>query len=318
MIIKCPDASLSRNERIEALIQSMSDWIYSDDFMGLMTLFHSDIKITGTIQDDIVKIHDFVRVWDYRQGRERWAVEDESFVLNNSEYIMNRMKGLGLVGHENPTDEADYILPLGGARMANHTRPEQSKRIIEKLGWKNKKIIALSGLRPISDAENSFVEQYTRPADTEFDAISIGMENAFGLSSYSEERIDDDNPNLVSIVRKYDDKFEGCECFSLAAPSSEPEKRRANSYDTFKYLLEQFKVPEKARILLVTSCIYVPFQFLKFMDLAIDNSFSVDCVGSDSVGHFSLSKPSNYLQEVKGTVDAIYSLVVKFCPPDIK
>ena len=54
----------------------------------------------------------------------------------------------------------------------------------------------------------------------------------------------------------------------LSAPSSNPEKR-ANSMDTFKFFMERYKVEPGARILLVTSCIYVPFQLMKFTELAL-------------------------------------------------
>ena len=76
--------------------------------------------------------------------------------------------------------------------------------------------------------------------------------------------------------------------------------------------LDHFNIADGKKLLLVTSCIYVPFQYLKFMGLAINGGFDVDCIGSDVVDSGSLSKPSNYLQEIKGTIDAIYGLYHQF------
>ena len=42
---------------------------------------------------------------------------------------------------------------------------------------------------------------------------------------------------------------------------------------TFEFFMKKFRVHEKAKILLITSCIYVPFQLMKFMELAIKKIF---------------------------------------------
>ena len=61
------------------------------------------------------------------------------------------------------------------------------------------------------------------------------------------------------------------------------------------------------KILLITSCIYVPFQEMKFMRLAIDYGFEVDCIGSDiDYSGPSVLVAANYLQEVKATINAFY------------
>ena len=77
--------------------------------------------------------------------------------------------------------------------------------------------------------------------------------------------------------------------------------------------MKKFDVKKEDRILLVTSSIYVPFQLLLFMDLAIEYGFEVDCIGSDMVVQGNkLSKSSNYLQEIKSTIDVIYKLSNKY------
>ena len=66
-------------------------------------------------------------------------------------------------------------------------------------------------------------------------------------------------------------------------------------------------------MLLVTSCIYVPFQFLKFMSIALDKDLYIDCVGvSSSQPGVQFSKTSNYLQETKATIDAMKMLADKY------
>ena len=65
---------------------------------------------------------------------------------------------------------------------------------------------------------------------------------------------------------------------------------------------------------MVTSCIYVPFQLLRFMDLAIEKGFYVDCVGmlNDDKKGTAFSHISNYCQETKAAINAIKTLADKW------
>ena len=214
---------------------------------------------------------------------------------------------LGLVNKVEPQQEPDYILPLGGARRANKDRPAVARKLIDDYHWKDKYVIALSGMRKISDIEKPYMD-YAPDAVTEYDAINRGMELAFDVSEYKEENHEEKNFFLNSALRRYEDRYNGSQIYSISAPSTEPDNRRANSKDTFRYFLTKFGIEPHDRILLVTSSIYVPYQTLKFMELAIDGGFEVDCVGSDVVSKDSFSNASNYLQEIKATIDAIYTI----------
>lgn len=315
-LLKCPSSNESREKRIEGLMDSCFDWIYSEPLRRLFRMFDGSqlAEKMGRNRDaDIKEVHEFVQKWDFRGGKERWEVVNDSFVNDNKETIIAEAALLGMTNVTTPQYEPDYILPLGGARMANYDRPVMARNVIDEYGYRNKNIVALSGTRPISDVERPYLEKYAPDdATTEYDAISAGLEKAFSLDDYEEEFMYNENPNLCSAVRKYKKKYKDSLVYSLAAPSSDPSNRRANSYDTFKFLLEHFSIGKGEKLLLVTSCIYVPFQYLKFMNLAIDRGFEVDCIGTDIAGSVSMSKASNYLQEIKSTVDAIYGLYNTF------
>lgn len=313
--IICPRLTLDKQERIAYVLENTLAWSKSKHIIELVNIFDGDAE--AHINSDkgyIDWLHEFVKVWDYRLkqsgGGERWTIYDDDFILKNEEKIMVNASCLGLVEVTDVKFEPDYILPLGGARQTNLDRPKMAKYIIDKNSWKGKKIIALSGRRPINEIERPVVKEYAPDAVTEFDAINVGLEISFEIGkSYKDDIIDHTNINLSSCLRKYNERYRDSSIFSLAAPSSEPEKRRANSYDTFVYFLEKFNVERGSKLLLVTSSIYVPFQLLKFIDLAVEFDLEVDCIGTDSVNERSkFSRPSNYLQEIKSTVDAIHSL----------
>ena len=204
---------------------------------------------------------------------------------------------------------------MGGARLSNLARPEKARAVIDEKEIKGKTVIALSGTRPINEVERPFLEDYAPDAATEFDAISSGMEKAFSLkdTQFREEYHKDENINLEWALRTYEEKYAENTLISLAAPSSDPI-RRANSRDTFEFFLEKFHVSKGDRVLLVTSCIYVPFQLLRFMDLAIEKGFYVDCVGmlNDDKKGTAFSHISNYCQETKAAINAIKTLADKW------
>ena len=61
--------------------------------------------------------------------------------------------------------------------------------------------------------------------------------------------------------------------------SSKDGNRRANSFDTFELFLSNFDIRKEEHILAVTSSIYVPFQTIKFLWLAIEKCLNIEFTG---------------------------------------
>ena len=313
--ICCPDCSKSKEERIGLLFNQIEDWIASEALECIVNLFGGSIQEELTLIQKIDYLNEFANVWDYRKkqadGGERWKISDEDFVKKNKEIIMDSVTKLGLDGIVNPLEKPDYILPLGGARLSNLERCRSAKCIFDSFGDNSVDVVALSGKRQIDNIEKEYLEQYAPEAATEFDAMNRGLEEAFDLygCSYSEEGYVEKNNNLSWAIRKYKNSIN---IFSIAASASDPS-RRANSKDTFDFFMDNFNIKSGEKLLLVTSCIYVPFQFLKFMDIAIESNIYIDCVGVPNNNEgVQFSKVSNYLQEVKATINAISYLSDKY------
>ena len=322
MCIVCPSSKLGKRERIDELFNNIEIWIHSNAMNNMIELFGGTVPKEYTFVQFVQWLNKFVEVWNYRSRNvlntenERWNVFDDIFVKRHKEEIMDCASELGLVQESYPNMEPDFILPLGGARYSNLDRPVYAANIHKKIrsinADKKIKIVALSGTRPINDKERVAINSYAPEAGTEFDAINKGLEMAFELDGkYEQSGHFDDNINLCSMIRRYTYNQKNTEIFSLAAPSSD-FTRRANSRDTFEYFLKYFNIKKEDNILLVTSQIYVPYQLLKFVDLAIEGNFNVECVGYSMAEKEALAKPSNFLQELKGTVNAINLLVEKY------
>ncbi len=314
----CPDSIKSASERQKECIDNISKWIWSDAIKEMVSIFGGKMP-NVSLKAQINWLNDFADIWDYRKkqsnGGERWTVQEDFNAQSKENIIRDCAEKLGLMSIETPLEIPNYILPLGGARMSNYVRPLKSKEIIDEKNISGKTIIALSGTRPINDVERPFLRDYAPEALTEFEAISKGMECVFSLnkSKFFEEYHKDNNINLEWAQRTYVEKYNENTIISLAAPSSDPN-RRANSRDTFVFFLKKFNIQNGDRILLITSCIYVPFQVLRFMDLAIEKGFYVDCIGmkNDDNKGVAFCNISNYCQEIKATINAIKYLSDKW------
>lgn len=314
-LLSCPDITLKQTERIEALEAIISRWIHSEPFIRLIRLFSGSIPSTGTLKEEIEYYNNFANVWDYRKhranGGERWLVTDDRFLTDNESEIMDCMYLLGLIGVTESKQQPDYILPLGGARMANLDRCLAANEVYQLYRKKAIPVVALTGMRPINDIEKESLEKYAPEAQTEYEAICGGIEKAFNIpiGAYTECIHPNDNINLVWAERIYD--YDKMIINILSAPSSDP-KRRANSMDTFEFFLMRYKPKTGSKILLITSPIYVPFQLMKFTDLALERGFYVDCIGNKSYDHSpKVLNTASYLQELKATINAINVLACK-------
>ena len=277
---------------------------------------------------------------------ERQRLQEDSFITKHEEDVLDIARELGLVDIVVPVRKPNYILPLGGARMTNYYRPCMARKVIDENHWDKDeiKVVALSGTRSLTELDYPCLEKYEKEPSrhkaldesfciedkemqyvyriragrnvykaaimTEFDAMNMGIEKAFSISeNCSGSYYKNENEYLNSELREYEERYGSCKIYSMVVASSDPEKRRANSMDTFLGFADKFHVTTGDRLLLVTSTIYVPFQSLKFYKLAIECGFDVDCIGVDhSIENSKYSKATHYIQEIKATIDAMYDL----------
>ena len=126
------------------------------------------------------------------------------------------------------------------------------------------------------------------------------MKTVFDLrNGVDESSIDMNEPNSSWCIRHFDGAS------IVAAPSSAPSKRRANTADTFEFFIDKFHVPEGSVIHFTTSSIYINYQLASLMPIAIKYNLELLFSGSGELGTDCNSVTSNYLQEIKGSIDAI-------------
>lgn len=322
ILLKCPPITNER-ERISLVYDTIETWIRSVALSRLVDSYGSKIPDNLDIGNLVTWLLNFSEQWDFRKLQKetaardigegaRWLVNDSQFTQQQRIIIKKYAKVLGLIGVSKPIKKSyDYVLVLGGARLSCLLRPRLAAKIISNFSLPPKSVILLASSRPVAITERDATDTYAPNAINEFDLINTGAEISFKLiKDYSEERSDDPiNINKSWVIRKYNQKtLNTTTIISISAPSSEPEKRRANSADTYEFLFSKLDVPFGSSLLLVTSQIYVPYQQLEAIrTIALKYNVVIETVGFPTTWGGKLqgmNSPSNYLQEIRSTIQS--------------
>jgi hypothetical protein len=271
---------------------------------------------------------DFSDCWDFRsrQGQAfdkkvgegaRWLLSNDELSKEQEELALSTALKLGLRDNSEPSrDRFDYVWVLGGAKLSCLLRCRLAAQTIQQAGDSPKSAVLLASTRPIGDAEREATDSYAPNAETEFDLFVAAAQREFGVgSAFEEESYDDsENANNSWKVRKY--SVQGFDVYIIAAPSSDPLKRRANSADTYEFFFQRFSAPESSSILLTTSQIYVPYQHTEAVrTIALPHKVFLDTIGflPEWGGILQgMNEPSNYLQEIRSTIQAIDRFLTQY------
>lgn len=301
----------------------IEEWLTSRELGQIVEAFGGRIPEEKNTASRAKWLLDFSDIWDYRRRQReakdsgtgeaaRWLINNAAVSVEKEVIVLHNSEKLGLRGTAEPLlRQYDYIIALGGARMSCLFRPQWVWELIQREGYSPRAVVMLSGMRPVSDSERVATDTYAPGAATEFDLINAGAEKVFGLEmEYTEERYHSSNPNNSWAIRRYETSKYLFPILSVSGPSSQPEIRRANSADTFRFFSEKQQILPESRVLLVTSQIYVPYQQLEAIRTwAIPNNVYIETVGFpvewNDTKQQGMMTAANYLQEIRSTIQAV-------------
>jgi hypothetical protein len=298
--------------RPDALIGEIHGWIASAPMRTLVGASGGELPELGTAEllgwlDEFSDEH-----WNFRKKSgnvERDKVASPQFAADESAVVVAAATALHLAdAAEPPHPEYDHLLVLGGLGRACLQRTEYAARLIRSGAVSVGEVAALGSFRPLTDAEREMPG--LAGGGYEADAMQVGVLAGFGFGAdvpTTREESGGAVSNLSWAVRTY--RAAGSpEVHVLAAPSSEPEARRANTPDTYEFWAQRVKLRSTDRILVVTSPIYVPFQHSDAIRmLGLTYRCGIDTIGfdPDKVG---VPQPpeatgaDRYLQEVRSGI----------------
>lgn len=287
----------------KSIICMLEDWITSPELKVLVQSFGGNLEVEKTIVEHISDIEKI-----------RWTIMNEGLSSEQQKLILAAARKLGLMGCTIPSKKVyDYILVLGGTGMSCLLQMKYAKEICEKYSISVSHIIGLAGMRSVMKSERIVTDTYAPNAKTEFDLMKAAVLNVYDSFELKDRKeYISENSNKSWIIEAYNN----IPIMLFAAPSEEPERRRADMTDKYSFFMKQLKVGCGVNLLLVTSEINVPCQQIEAIRLlGIPYNHSVETIGFPdewSDGLQNLRKPENYLQELLCVLQAMERLLEIF------
>ncbi|WCN79748.1 hypothetical protein [Micromonospora sp. LH3U1] len=300
-----------------ALIDGIAGWVGADPLRRLVDGFGGrwpagDLADTLRFLDDFSAAH-----WDFRGGRERPDAREPDLDSGTVELVRATATALGLVRPVPPARPSyAHLVVLGGLAHACLGRVAYAAHLLGGGLGVTGEVAVLGSFRPLSDLEHRTLAEVGVPGcATEVDALDAAVRLAFEVSAPAvEDGIDAGHPHHSWSSRTY--LPAGLPPVRvLAAPSSEPQRRRAHTADTQRFWAGHVRLAPDDAVLLVTAPIYVPFQHCDALrTLAVPYGCGIDTVGVDPtladlarLPEQTLS-PGRYLQEIRSAIRSMRAL----------
>ncbi len=257
------------------------------------------------------------RHWDFRAGRERYETDAERLDPVKERTVVEAATALGLGGVTvPPRGRYTHLLVLGGLVSSCLFRTRFAAELLAE-GTAAERVTGVGGFRPLGAADARLAELagYTG-GEYEVDAMEEGLRRAFGLTGAPAVEREGDpaaDPGRAWKVAAYTAGPLAVQ--AVAAPSSDPDRRRADTVDTCRFWADH--VAELApgdSVLVVTSALFVPFQHCDAVaHLGLPYGAAVDTVGVDTgslpEAHFRREYTSSgYLQEIRSAIRSMRRL----------
>lgn len=253
--------------------------------------------------------------WDSRHGRERNLATVQEFSPEQCSAIENASGVLGLDGTPPPQRKTyDAVILTGGMVRAGIVKPRYLRELYDT-GLRWGEAVFLGGFRPFAGDELELAGVLGVEGDNEFDSMTAGMRFAFGLGE----------PDTVKAsVPKAEEGIGNAQWREeswlwndqvlrvVAAPSSEPQQRRANTIDTYRFWAS--RTENIASILVITTSAYVPYQAAGAVEVfGMEFGCSVETVAvsaaaNDLGEHTQKFLPMHLAQEMRSAVHGMRKL----------
>lgn len=292
-------------------------WVDSPPMRALVGHFGGDWP-AGDLGAVLAGLDDFsARHWDFRGGRERPDAREPAFDPATVGLVLDAAAALGLVRAVPPTlPRYAHLLVLGGLAHACLRRTAYAAHLARTVAGVDGEVAVLGSFRALSPVESRMLAGLgVHGCATEVDALDAGVRVAFGVDAPSEEIGESaDHPHRAWSSRTY--RPAGLPPVRvLAAPSGEPDRRRAHTADTQRFWAGHVRLREGDPVLMVTAPIYVPFQHCDALrTLAVPFRCGIDTVGVDPALATSVRVPEptltagRYLQEIRSAVRSMRAL----------
>jgi hypothetical protein len=278
---------------------------------------------TGGPHDQLDALVDLSEAWDFRKSRERNFIERGRLAIAGRQIDESRVfvaaRALGLVEGRRPPPGATHVVVLSGLARACINRTHYAAQLTAE---EPVYVGVLTAHRPLGgDEPEHLAESGLHGLDDEADVAYAATRRAFELpdpdveDSFIPEREDNEirqraSSKQCSWHRNGEARRPLIEV--ITCPSAAPDVRRANTADQLRFWAEKSGIGPEARVVLVTTQIYVPYQHMAAIQiLGLEYGCALVTVGVDarsSLLPIRTFGAADYLQEVRSALRAAQEL----------
>ncbi|RIV40087.1 hypothetical protein D2L64_06240 [Micromonospora radicis] len=298
-------------------VDGLAGWVGSAALRELVARFGGRWP-AGDLGAVLAGLDDFsAGCWDFRAGRERPEAREPDLDPATVDLVHAAADALGLVRARPPAQTRyAHLVVLGGLAHACLRRVAYAAHLLRTGVEVTGEVAVLGSFRPLSGAERrTLAAAGVTGCDTEVDVLDAAVRRTFAAPApEADDGLDAGHPHHSWSSRTY--RPTGTPPVRvLAAPSSEPQRRRAHTADTQRFWAEHAQLARHDEVLLVTAPIYVPFQHCDALrTLAVPYGCEIDTVGVDPtlpdltrLPEPTLT-PGRYLQEIRSAIRSLRTL----------
>ena len=304
------------------VLADLDRWVSEPALADLLAAYDQRLP-AGGLAERLTWLEQFsAQYWDFRSGRERDFIDQVDLPPQVDVAALEAAARLGLTTSAPPSSQQySHVVVLGGLARACLLRPAFTAGLVHR-GLRAETVTGLAGFRPLSEMELSLLDEAGRPpAADEVEVMQQGLVAAFSLESTVPATDASGGRGAGDRMHRRWAVEDGPDIDLVAAPSSDPATRRANSADTYAFWASEVAALAPGdTVLLVTSCIYVPFQGCDAVRvLGLPRGVAVETVGVDvqdeKLGPLRQTfRAPHFLQELRSTVRSVRTLHAEIDP----
>lgn len=300
-----------------SLLDDVAAWVESAPMAALLRRFGGALPGTGTATD-LAYLEAFSAVhWDFRAGRERHETAPQPLDPEQELAVTEAALALGLGAELKPRlDHYTHVLVLGGLVASCLFRTRFAAEILAA-GTRADHVTGVGGFRPLGPADLEAARLSGLHCGAfEIDAIEASLKRAFGIDGRPHIAEGGDphrEPGRSWKVATYETGRMTVR--AVAAPSSVPDRRRADTVDTCRFWADEIAdLTPGDSVLVVTSAPYTAFQHCDAIaHMGLPYGVAIDTVGLDPAvlpePHFRKAhSASGYLQEIRSAIRSMRRL----------
>ena len=294
-------------------VQIVQEWTSRPALRQLVEAFGGSWIYGLDPADRLESLVAFSRVWDRRAGRPRLAFKSNT-TSRLDPTTRDALDALGLISQCPPSGRnADYVLVLGGTASGSWARIDHCTNMLRQRQLAPISGIALLGsFRPLHLRETTFLRTLgptIAGATSEAELLEIAASTLMpGTGPW--RRLVEGNPQLDPNRAKGHSQRSGkLPLHVIAAASSEPNSRNANTADTLLLAARELPIRRNQYLQLVTTGLYSVFQFFDAIRLlGVPIGVSIEMIGLTPRGLSSMGAPEVLLQELRSAIRSALAL----------